>query len=120
MLLILISNNIYNVKYVIGKIEMQKTFPAFCTKDHRQWDQGFGVIQIIVLYHPGRLPYDRGGNAWQKFWIKPPKETILGVAQPFYLKETILKHRQIKRTATSNDGKAAKTLLSNTFTHTLF
>ena len=31
----------------------------------------------------GRLPYERGGDAGRKFWIKPLKETNLGVAQPF-------------------------------------
>ena len=31
----------------------------------------------------GRLPYERGGDACLKFWIKPLKETNLGVAQPF-------------------------------------
>ena len=31
----------------------------------------------------GRLPYDRSGDARGKFWIKPLKETNLGVAQPF-------------------------------------
>ena len=31
----------------------------------------------------GRLPYERGGDARKEFWIKPPKETNLGVAQPF-------------------------------------
>ena len=35
----------------------------------------------------------RGGYACQKFWIKPLKETNLGVAQAFFgpLKETIKK-----------------------------
>ena len=29
-----------------------------------------------------RFSYERGGDARQKFWIKPLKETNLGVAQP--------------------------------------
>ena len=33
---------------------------------------------------PGRLPYERSRNARGKFWIKPLKETNLGVAQPFF------------------------------------
>ena len=28
--------------------------------------------------------YERGGDARQKFWIKPLKETDLGVAQAFF------------------------------------
>ena len=32
----------------------------------------------------GGLPYERGGDARGKFWIKPLKETNLGVAQPFF------------------------------------
>ena len=28
--------------------------------------------------------YERGGNARLKFWIKPLKESNLGVAQPFF------------------------------------
>ena len=28
--------------------------------------------------------YERGGDACQKFWIKPLKETDLGVAQAFF------------------------------------
>ena len=37
------------------------------------------------------------GDAPRKFWIKPRKETDLGVAQAFFdpLKETMLKHRQL-------------------------
>ena len=40
----------------------------------------------------GGLPYERGGDSRRKFWIKPQKETNLGVAKPFFgpLKETIL------------------------------
>ena len=33
----------------------------------------------------GGLPgYERGGDAHQKFWIKPQEETDLGVAQAFF------------------------------------
>ena len=31
----------------------------------------------------GDSAYERGGDARQKFWIKPLKETNLGVAQAF-------------------------------------
>ena len=31
----------------------------------------------------GRLPYERCGDARKEFWIKPLKETNLGMAQPF-------------------------------------
>ena len=35
---------------------------------------------------PGRgvSAYERGGDARRKFWIKPLKETDLGVAQAFF------------------------------------
>ena len=50
----------------------------------------------------GGLPNERGGDACRKYWIKPLKDTNLGVAQPFWsLKETILNsdymNRVIKR-----------------------
>ena len=32
----------------------------------------------------GRLPYERGGDARQKFWINPLKETNLDMAYPFF------------------------------------
>ena len=32
----------------------------------------------------GDSEYERGGDACQKFWIKPLKETNLGVAQAFF------------------------------------
>ena len=32
----------------------------------------------------GGVPYERGGDARRNFWIKPPKEANLGVAQPFF------------------------------------
>ena len=32
----------------------------------------------------GDLAYKRGGDARRKFWIKPLKETDLGVAQAFF------------------------------------
>ena len=44
----------------------------------------------------GDSAFERGEDARRKFWIKPLKETDLGVAEPFFLplKETMLKHRQ--------------------------
>ena len=46
-----------------------------------------GIQQIFLIL----------GDAPRKFWIKPLKETDLGVAQAFFdpLKETMLKHRQL-------------------------
>ena len=40
---------------------------------------------------------ERVGDARRKFWIKPLKETNLGVAQAFFwpLKEAMLKHRHL-------------------------
>ena len=32
----------------------------------------------------GDSTYERGGDAHRKFWIKPLKETDLGVAQAFF------------------------------------
>ena len=32
----------------------------------------------------GDSAYERGGDARRKFWIKPLKETYLGVAQAFF------------------------------------
>ena len=45
-----------------------------------------GNIKLQKRYGPGGggLPYERGGDARQNFWIKPLKETNLGVAQPFF------------------------------------
>ena len=42
-----------------------------------------------VMDRKGTLPggdsaYERGGDARRKFWIKPLKETDLGVAQAFF------------------------------------
>ena len=46
----------------------------------------------------GGLPYETGGDARGEFWIKPQKETNLGVAQPFWpLKEIILNFKKVKR-----------------------
>ena len=46
----------------------------------------------IRVQAPGALPFERGGEARQKFWVKPLKETNLGMGPPFFLplKETIL------------------------------
>ena len=47
---------------------------------------------------PGGVPYETGGDARGEFWIKPQKETNLGVAQPFWpLKEIILNFKKVKR-----------------------
>ena len=32
----------------------------------------------------GDSAYERGGAARRKFWIKPLRETVLGVAQAFF------------------------------------
>ena len=32
----------------------------------------------------GDFTYERGGDARREFWIKPPKETDLGLAQAFF------------------------------------
>ena len=38
---------------------------------------------ICIFLTRGGLPYERGGDAHRKFWIKPLKKTNLGVGQPF-------------------------------------
>ena len=54
----------------------------------------------------GWLAYERGGDAGWKFW-KTLKGDLSGRGPSFFLplKGTMLKHRQMKNTATSNDGK---------------
>ena len=42
------------------------------------------LIQNTVLKARGDSEYERGGDARQKFWIKPIKETDLGVAWAFF------------------------------------
>ena len=42
---------------------------------------------LVLLYSRvwgGESAYERGGDARRKFWIKPLKETDLGVAQGFF------------------------------------
>ena len=43
-------------------------------------------LKLIVGSNPreGNSTYERGGDARRKFWIKPLKETDLGVAQAFF------------------------------------
>ena len=59
-----------------------------------------------------RLAYEGGGNCRRTVWIKPLKETDLGVAKSLFdpLKETMLKHRQIYMLKFSS-----RTTLSETF-----
>ena len=50
-----------------------------------------------MVFVPAQKPRERGGDARRKFWIKPLKETNLGVAQAIFflpVKETKLKRRQ--------------------------
>ena len=58
------------------------------------WSTILGVGEPAVKYwkllceswlKPGRdSAYERGGDACRKFWIKPLKETDVGVAQAFF------------------------------------
>ena len=41
-------------------------------------------VDPFQLCPGGDLAYERGGDARRKFWIKPLKETDLGVAQAFF------------------------------------
>ena len=41
--------------------------------------------KMVARFNPGGDPaYERGGDAGRKFWIKPLKETDMGVAQAFF------------------------------------
>ena len=42
------------------------------------------TVYIRAQAPGGQFPYKRGGDARQKFWIKPLKETNLGVGPPFF------------------------------------
>ena len=44
------------------------------------------ILAYILAQNPqgGDSAYERGGDACRKFWIKPLKETDLGVAQAFF------------------------------------
>ena len=43
------------------------------------------LTQVVgVVKSRGDSAYERGGDACKKFWIKPLKETDLGVAQAFF------------------------------------
>ena len=41
-------------------------------------------LHCKCFYPGGDSAYERGGDARRKFWIKPLKETDLGVAQAFF------------------------------------
>ena len=43
----------------------------------------FLISSIYLALEPSSA-YERGGDACKKFWIKPLKETDLGVAQAFF------------------------------------
>ena len=55
------------------------------------------IDQLLDFLTPRGGAYEGGGDARRKFWIKPLKETNLGVAQAFFwpLKEAMLKHRHL-------------------------
>ena len=58
---------------------------------------------MIYIYIRGGLPYERDGDDRRKFWIKPLKETNLGVAQPFWpLKAIILNFDYMNRVNKTN------------------
>ena len=58
---------------------MNETFHRFDRV--RVWRLG---IPPNSLKSRGDSAYERGGDASRKFWIKPLKETDLGVAQAFF------------------------------------
>ena len=42
----------------------------------------WAIFVLNRVWSPGDSAYERGGDARRKFWIKPLKETDLGVVQP--------------------------------------
>ena len=56
-----------------GVAEKKRQFPLWSQQNVRK-----------ALYPGGDSAYERGGDARRKFWIKPLKETDLGVAQAFF------------------------------------
>jgi len=52
----------------------------------RYFDNWRNTLASSPLSEPGGedSAYERGGDARRKFWIKPLKETDLGVAQAFF------------------------------------
>ena len=58
------------------------------------------LIAYLQSRGGGGLPYERDGDARRKFWIKPLKETNLGVAQP--LKAIILNFDHMTRANKTN------------------
>ena len=47
-------------------------------------DSNPGHTTLTTVITRGDSAYERGGDARRKFWIKPLKETHLGVAQAFF------------------------------------
>ena len=62
------------------------------TSRPKEYQRFWTQFAILAPGGGGGLPYERGGDIRRKFWIKPQKETKLGVAKPLFgpLKETIL------------------------------
>ena len=50
----------------------------------RDVTQCHAMSRNIYIFNPGGLPYESGGDARRKFWMKPLKKTNLGVGQPFF------------------------------------
>ena len=71
-----------------------------------QWKQNFWMTTNRKPWERvGGLPYERGGDARRKFWIKPLKETSVGVAGLnlfFTLKAIILNFDYMNRVNKTN------------------
>ena len=48
------------------------------------WGGKCSLSDFLPPFPGGDFAYERGGDARRKFWIKPVKETDLGVAQAFF------------------------------------
>ena len=89
--------------YILTIINCQERFSLVTVYDYKIHDrfkcrgaliprQILYNYQLYIVYKAwylvhgpgGNSAYERGGDARRKFWIKPLKETDLGVAQPFF------------------------------------
>ena len=57
---------------------------SLSVEESRHSKSGRGCLQRWSFTREGDFTYERGGDARRKFWIKPLKETDLGVAQAFF------------------------------------
>ena len=64
------------------RIDVDEFFKCRREPSFKKWSRS--LTEVVVYPEGGDFTYERGGDARRKFWIKPPKETDLGVAQAFF------------------------------------